>query len=298
MYKAHYNLNGFGEKSQYLLQSKSALVIGCGGIGSNVAYQLSSSGISKIGLCDFDKVDISNIHRQIFNINEVDSSKVYSLAKHLSVKSEVLSIVTYNEPFNQSMINDFDIICDCTDNMSVRYEINTACQNLNKDYYYISCIGYEGHIAFNPDISLFTGKCNCNDDGVLGPAVSTVASMASIEIIKYLCDLDHLKEMLHVDLLDLRFIKFKINHYSKTQNILQNSTEIYIDLRDFENCDTQCISCPFGTFEQIKKYLNKHDKFCFICETGNYSSQISKECHDNGYTNTRSTSSFLFELEG
>ena len=106
-------------------------VIGCGGLGGAAAVYLAASGIGNIHLVDYDVVDISNLHRQVFyKINDVGKPKVAVLANHIATISPFVKVHTTNSAVSKEnifeVISKADYILDCTDSLPIKYLINDA----------------------------------------------------------------------------------------------------------------------------------------------------------------------------
>ena len=128
----------FGEEGQQKLLKAKVLVIGAGGLGCPALQYLAAAGIGTIGIVDDDVVSLNNLHRQVlYSVNDIGLSKAERAAHILQQLNPEIRIIPYNERLATSkctvtLIDDFDIIVDGTDNFSTRYMINDACVLLNK----------------------------------------------------------------------------------------------------------------------------------------------------------------------
>ena len=199
------------EGQDKLLGSKIA-IIGCGGLGSAAAVYLAATGIGQIHLIDYDKIDESNLHRQVFyTLEEVGNSKARSLAKHIKNISPFVSVSIHEEPINKSNIDhqlkDFQIILDCTDSLPTKYLINDYCVLKNKVLVYGSLYKHDGYVAvFN--VALSQGPStnlrdafpempqnhvpNCSEIGTLNPIVGIIGLMQANEVIKIIAGIGSL----------------------------------------------------------------------------------------------------------
>lgn len=194
----------FGEKGQERLGKTKVLIIGCGGLGSPAAIYLATSGVGAIHLVDFDKVSVSNLHRQIFyNLDDVGKLKVEVLAARIAKKTPFCKVSYSSIPLAkdnaESLIGDYDIVLDGTDHLPTKYLINDVCVLLGKPLVYGSLYKFDGYVAsFNvknkegifscnlrdafPEIS--SDVPNCEEAGTLNPIVGMIALMQANEVLK------------------------------------------------------------------------------------------------------------------
>jgi len=194
-----------------LLNSKIA-IIGCGGLGSVAAVYLAASGIGQIHLIDYDKIDASNLHRQVFyTLKEVGNSKARSLAKHIENISPFVSVSTHEEPIHKGNIDEqlkgFSIILDCTDSLPTKYLLNDYCVLKNKVLVYGSLYKHDGYVGvFN--VALNQGPSanlrdafpempqkhvpNCSEIGTLNPIVGMIGLMQANEVVKIITGIGEL----------------------------------------------------------------------------------------------------------
>src|SRR4030095_14593402 len=196
----------FGEEGQLKLLKAKVLVIGAGGLGCPVLQYLVAAGVGTIGIVDDDVVTLNNLHRQVlYSVNEIGLSKAETAAQVLRELNPEITIISYNERLTTqnalSIIDEFEIVIDGTDNFSTRYMINDACVLSGKPLVYGAISQYEGQIAvFNSrkymddeavnyrDIFPSPPKedevLNCADAGVLGVLPGIIGTMMANETIK------------------------------------------------------------------------------------------------------------------
>lgn len=199
-------LTDFGAESQKKMFGTKVLVIGVGGLGCPALQVLVSAGIGHIGLVDFDVVDFHNLHRQfLFDESSVGLPKVVVAQKKLKQLNSEVEINVFNETIDVknafSIIKDYDIVMDCTDNFSTRYLVNDACYILNKPLVYGALYRYEGQVALFNVLSegmitnyrdLFPKAPhpdevpNCNIAGVLPTLSAIIGTFQANEVIKYI----------------------------------------------------------------------------------------------------------------
>ena len=136
-YQKHLTLKEIGYEGQLSLKNSSVLCIGAGGLGSPVLLYLAAAGIGKIGIIDNDYVEKSNLQRQIIHeTNTIGNLKIDSARERIKKLNPNCELITYPERINTEnslkLINEFDVICDCSDNFGTRYLINDSCLILNK----------------------------------------------------------------------------------------------------------------------------------------------------------------------
>lgn len=204
LFKRQITLSEIGEVGQQKLQNTSVLVVGCGGLGSLVAVYLATSGIGKIHLIDFDEIDISNLHRQVFyKIKDVGKPKSKVLAKFIKKRAPFTKVDFSSDPITKdnvlNRIKNFDIIVDATDSLPTKYLLNDACVIKNKPLIYGSLYKFDGYVAaFNilqkdntyssnlrdafPQMA--TDIPNCEEAGTLNSIVGFIATAQVNEVLK------------------------------------------------------------------------------------------------------------------
>ncbi|MDR2008656.1 MAG: HesA/MoeB/ThiF family protein [Alphaproteobacteria bacterium] len=206
-YSRHIKLEGFGEKSQLVLKDSSVLVIGAGGLGSPCLIYLASSGVGNIGIIDFDTVSLSNLQRQtIHGERNIGRLKVDSSLEFLKQLNSDITINTYNgsivEEKYHNLIEKYDIIALCVDDLATRYVVNELCLKYKKIHVSAAVVGYSGWLTtFNPNIAnspcyeCLQPKVEVNiikkaaDIGVFAPLVGILGTWQAAEVIKELLHL-------------------------------------------------------------------------------------------------------------
>ena len=191
----------FGQKKIF---ASKVLIIGLGGLGCPLLTYLAASGIGKIGLVDFDKVEISNLNRQtLFNTNDIGKFKVSQAKKVINKINGDIKLVLFKKRITKNNIGKickkFDIICDGTDNYETRYIINDYCLK-NKKILISSAINkFDGHlIKFNFKKKGPCYRCfmpsppnhnnNCQTEGVFSPIAGIMGSLQANEVLKTILD--------------------------------------------------------------------------------------------------------------
>lgn len=271
-------LTDFGIAGQQRLFNSSALVIGVGGLGCPVLQILVSSGIGKIGIVDFDIIEVHNLHRQfLFDENDVGLPKVVIAKDKLERKNSETKIETFNLRMTSknaiSVIDNFDVVVDCTDNFSTRYLINDACVLLKKPLVYASIFRNEGQVSvFNTEKDgirtdyrdLFpvppkpNEVPNCNEVGVLPAHSALIGTIQANEVIKVITDS---KDILANQLLIFDSKKYQMMTIGFKENKEKSEPKTIEELQDFdyeEFCNINKMD-EINSFLELQLFLNQED---------------------------------------
>ncbi|MDN3549044.1 HesA/MoeB/ThiF family protein [Mucilaginibacter aquaedulcis] len=206
-YSCQMALPGFSEESQQLLSQARVLIVGAGGLGCPAAQYLTSSGIGTLGIADYDVVSVSNLHRQVlYTPADIGKSKVAIACKRLQKQNPDVKLVPHIEKITShnvlSIIQQYDIIIDGSDNFETRYLLNDACVMIGKPLVYGAIYQFEGQVAvwnmvYDEDTrspnyrDLFpkvdaTQIPNCTEGGVIPTLAGIIGCMQANEVIKYI----------------------------------------------------------------------------------------------------------------
>ncbi len=203
-YSRHILLDDIGIEGQARLQAGHALVIGAGGLGSPVALYLGTAGVGRITIVDHDKVDVTNLQRQIaHNLERVGSPKAESAGRSIAAINPEVMVVPLVERADaqrlDALVRDADVVIDCSDNFATRQAVNTACVQHRKPLVAGAAIGFDGQISvydtrqpdapcyaclFPPDATIEETRCAVM--GVFAPLVGIIGSMQAAEALKLL----------------------------------------------------------------------------------------------------------------
>lgn len=198
-YSRQIQLHQIGESGQTKLENARLLVIGAGGLGCAVLPYLASAGVGTLGIIDGDKIEESNLHRQIlYTQNSTGQLKVEEATDRLKKMNESLKVELYREFLSAEnaikIISNYDLVVDATDSIAVRYLINDACVVAEKTFVYASVFKFEGQVSvFNykngPTYRCLFGEKaqavqNCEEAGVMGPTVGLIGMLQANEVIK------------------------------------------------------------------------------------------------------------------
>ncbi len=202
-YSRHITLKEIGVKGQKKLLAAKVLIIGAGGLGAPAAMYLAAAGVGTIGIADSDRVELSNLQRQIIHTtNDVGKSKVQSAAETINALNPDVHVITYDTFINSKniadIIKDYDFIVDGTDNFPAKFLINDACVLGRKPFCHAGILRFEGQLmTYVPD----KGPCyrcifetpppkdavpSCRETGVIGAMAGIIGSMQALEAVKYI----------------------------------------------------------------------------------------------------------------
>jgi molybdopterin/thiamine biosynthesis adenylyltransferase/rhodanese-related sulfurtransferase len=190
-----------GETGQQKLQDARVLVIGAGGLGCPVLQNLAAAGVGNIGIVDGDVVDESNLHRQLlYTLKDCGKSKVETAKKAVFELNPEINVMVFPEFFTAQnatrIIQDYQIIVDCTDAIAVRYLINDVAVTKRIPVVYASIHKFEGQVSvFNykngpsyrclfPEQESLNAVPNCSVSGVLGVLPNTLGTFQATEVLK------------------------------------------------------------------------------------------------------------------
>ena len=199
-YSRHILLPQIDVRGQEKLLASRVLIIGLGGLGSPAAMYLAASGVGHLVLVDPDRVDLTNLQRQIVHATErVGQDKTASAARGLEALNPGVRVTTINKKIEgtafEEQVNLADVVVDATDNFASRFAINAACARAGKPLISGAVVRFEGQVAVFPP----GGPCYrclyaegggpdeaCATLGVLAPAAGVIGSIQAVETIKVL----------------------------------------------------------------------------------------------------------------
>ena len=202
-YGRHLSLDEVGEEGQLRLKAASVLLVGLGGLGSPAALYLAAAGVGRLGLLDHDKVELSNLQRQVlYGMADLGRPKAAAAADRLRAQNpgvEIQALETRLAAANaEAILAEWDVVIDGSDNAATRYLVNDACLKLGKPDVWGAVLRFEGQLAI---FGLPGGPCyrclfpeppppgvvpSCAEAGVLGVLPGVVGAMqasAAIELI-------------------------------------------------------------------------------------------------------------------
>ena len=200
-YDRHIRLDGFGPNGQARIRDARVLVVGAGGLGSPVIQYLATAGVGTIGIVDGDRVDATNLQRQvIFDGNDIGLRKAEAArarVRELNPDVDVVPISAWLDAGSaREVASDYQLLIDASDNYATRLAVNDAAVGLGVPFVHGAAIRWEGMVAaFDPRV----GPCYrclfpdlpeyeevCSDVGVLGAVTGVVGSLMAVEAIKHI----------------------------------------------------------------------------------------------------------------
>lgn len=262
-----------GLSGQQKLKQAKVLVIGAGGLGCPALQYLVAAGVGYIGIIDDDKVDESNLQRQIlYNADDIGKPKPLVAVERLKKQNPFCQFITYLRRLTASnaleILADYEIIVDGSDNFPTRYLVNDACVILNKPMVFGSVFKFEGQAAVFNFNGGATYRClypqpphaeetpNCSEIGVLGVLPGIVGLLQANEVIKMITGIGEVlsNKLLRFDALQMSFETFSFNLNPANKGIKR--------LTDYEKfCGTSVHEISAG---QLKEKLRLHETIQLI----------------------------------
>lgn len=221
-YSRHFVLREIGVSGQKKLLNTKVLVIGAGALGSAALMYLAAAGVGTIGIADYDRVERSNLQRQIIHRTEnIGILKTASAEQTLKAINPDISVVLHSMPVTadniEDMISPYDFVIDGTDRFETKFLINDACVLLKKPYSHAGAVRFGGQtMTYVPkkgpclrclldDIPPHDQSVSCSEAGVLGAVTGVIGSIQAAEAIKYLLGIGELLvgKVLNFDALEM-----------------------------------------------------------------------------------------------
>lgn len=245
-------LNGVGERGQEKLFKARVLIIGAGGLGSPAAMYLAAAGVGTIGIADADKVDLSNLQRQIIHATEgVGKAKALSAKEALERMNPDVNVNTYHIFVDSKniigLIGDYDFIIDATDNFPAKFLINDACVMAGKPFSHAGVIRFTGQMMTyvpgeGPCYRCVFGNPPPKDEaliparaGVIGVICGVIGSLQAMEAVKYFLGVGDLLTgyMLTFDAISMEFRKIRLPTNTKNCAVCGDNPTV-TELIDYE----------------------------------------------------------------
>lgn len=209
VYQRHLSLAEIGEEGQLKLLNSRVLVVGLGGLGSPAVFYLAAAGVGTIGLADGDRVELSNLQRQIIHgRNDVGKPKTVSAAEKLSLLNPDLELRPHFEVLTGenavSIVTDYDFVIEATDNFESKFLVNDICLQLEKPFCHAGIAECYGQM-----MTVVPGRGPClrcifgnpppvdtkpvNDpQGIFAPVPGVIGTLQATEALKYLLECGNL----------------------------------------------------------------------------------------------------------
>jgi len=246
-YQRHLLLPEVGEEGQLKLLDAKVLLLGAGGLGSPAALYLAAAGVGTIGIIDMDVVDESNLQRQILhNMDRIGDRKVDSAKKTLTALNPDVNVVTHDVRLDASnvvsILSDYDLVVDGTDNFPTRYMVNDASVKLGIPVVHGSIFRFDGMVTvfdprrgptyrdMVPEPPPAELAPSCAEAGVLGVLPGIIGSIQALEAIKLILDLGDplIGRLLTYDSLDQSFRTYKLQRDPANEITWENRDGIVV----------------------------------------------------------------------
>ena len=226
-------LKDVGVVGQKKIRNSKVLIVGAGGLGCPIADYLSRAGVGTIGIADFDKINLSNIHRQnLYNLKDIGKYKVDVVKEKIKSINPFTKTKTYKKKISDKNLNNiiksFDIIVDGSDNFKTKFLLNKYSIKYKKNLIVGAISKFDGHV-FTFDFKDKKTPClrcfyqsepsdeilNCEAEGIMGPVAGIIGNIQANEVLKKILKIgkDLNNNILIINLLTLNFRKvaFKKN---------------------------------------------------------------------------------------
>ena len=252
-------LPNIGEEGQQRLKDARILILGLGGLGSPAAYYLAGAGIGTLGLCDADRVELHNLHRQILHRTEqIGTAKTESSRQALQSLNPEVNLKLHPEGLHANnaieLIQNYDLVLDGSDNFPTRYLASDAACLTATPYIYGSIFQFEGQVSlFHPAQEGPSYRClfpempepgtvpNCAEAGVFGALCGVIGSLQAMEAIKWFTQTGTslIGRLLTIDALTMKMREIKIKKDPQSPLIGENPTIKEIISENYEwSCES------------------------------------------------------------
>ena len=279
-YSRQITLPEIGITGQLGLKNASVIVVGAGGLGCPVLQYLAAAGIGNIGIIDGDRVQRSNLPRQTLysptDIGKLKVDVVVRLLNQLNPESRCKPFPVYLDKDNAGvLVNNFDIVVDCSDNFETRYLLDDICVQLEKPLVSASVYRHEGQLSVFHLPEPNTGSkysyrdafpsppgngalLNCAESGVLGTFTGIIGTMQAHEVIKIITSPDKVLagKLLVVNSTNNSYKTIALKHNTETQQ--------KISINPPKNCETMHHEIKKITVDELHQWMKKNKKFVLI----------------------------------
>ena len=227
-YAAQSRIKEIGKDGQRQLREKRVLIVGCGALGSVVAMYLAGAGVGHLIIADFDTVDISNLHRQVFfTEKETGKSKAAIIKERIFQLNSDIEVRIINRLMTRQILDtlekDIDVIVDAADNPDTTFMIDRFCTDKGIPWTTAGVRGWEAQIfTFRPYTTPYREIISqenlegelmpCSMEGILGPVAGMAACIQSSEVIKLLLGIGKplTDSLLTINLKEDSFLKLEL----------------------------------------------------------------------------------------
>ena len=227
-YSRQMRLSSVGEQGQICLKRASVLLVGLGGLGSPISLYLTSAGIGRLGIVEYDVIDETNLHRQVlYSFSQVNEKKLNAGVERLRALNPHIQIEAHVTDFNcenaRDLVRGYDLVIDASDNFDTRYLLNDACILEKKPFISAAILGFEGQLSvYNyeegpcyrclyPKPPAIKSTLNCDEWGVLGVLPGVMGTLQANEALKIFLKLGEVASgrLICFDAISSRFQEYK-----------------------------------------------------------------------------------------
>lgn len=300
-------LKEIGREGQAKLSATKILIVGAGGLGHPVATYLASAGIGQITIIDFDRVEESNLNRQVcFTPSQCGEFKAISLKEKIQLQNPYIKVTALTDRLTANnaldLILSFNLIFDCCDNLATKFLIHDAAWILQKDLVQASIFQYEGQLqVFNfskkrelgcmrclwPELPTEGASRNCQEAGLIGAVAGTLGTMQAMEGLKLILNLEEstINTTITVDLLKINISKLKWKKKSSCSlcsddPLIKKICEANYSSRSFYEIETpqegEMIFIDIRESEELKGISSKFEHRA-LSELGLWKAELQKD---------------------
>jgi adenylyltransferase/sulfurtransferase len=330
-----------GKAGQLLLAQASVLVVGAGGLGCPAMLYLAGAGVGQIGVVDHDQVAASNLPRQVlYREADLGRNKAEAAVQQLRLINSTLQYEAIPESLHagnaKSLIREYEIVLDCTDDFATRFVINDFCRELQKPVVHGALHRYQGQVSvfhypddrgvrfdyreLVPSVPNPATVASCVQDGILGTVAGVIGTIQAEQAIKVLCGMGDVLAG-KVLLLDLRHYTTKLLELSgystrefspapDLQQVLPHSFEVSIeemsagsftllDVRESAEQikDADAVNLPYSDLDEGYRQLDPATTWLVVCESGLRSRAVTGWLRSKGFERVFSLRGGLAELQ-
>jgi len=255
-YSRHIILDQIGGKGQERLLASKVLIVGAGGLGAPAALYLAAAGVGTLGLIDDDKVDLTNLQRQVIHHTpDVGTPKVVSAKTKITAINPDVHVNTYQLRATAgnvgAIVREYDFVIDGTDNFASKFLVNDACFFERKAFSHAGILRFHGQLITVLPGESVCYRCifhepppkwavpSCSQAGVLGVLAGVIGSLQATEAIKYLLGIGDLltNTLLTCDALTMTFRAVKLNRNPNCSLCGSNATITVLMDEQPHSCD-------------------------------------------------------------
>ncbi|MBR9911544.1 MAG: molybdopterin-synthase adenylyltransferase MoeB [Gammaproteobacteria bacterium] len=297
-YSRHLTLPEFGKLGQQKLKAAKVLVVGAGGLGSPLCLYLAAAGVGTLGIVDPDRVDESNLQRQVlFGVSDIGENKAARAARRLQDLNPNTRTRVYDTALTAAnaleIIGDYDLVIDGTDNFPTRYLVNDACVILGKPNVYGSIFRFEGQASVFHHQGGPCYRClfpqppppgsvpSCAEGGVLGVLPAIIASIQATEAVKIITGMGTSLSgrLLLYDALDMKFEELRLHRNTDCLVCGDNpSVRQLIDYQQFCGVPSQAPAAAYPeiSVQVLKQRLEAGESLLIVDVRESYERDICK----------------------